>query len=90
MKQGKYVKKTPDRGDKKVLVNVKYALCSIIMGSPTEEWGEPPSPGLILCQTSTQEVLQTEHIKNKMKKCNVRKMRVGDTMLDAAAEAGIN
>ena len=54
-KQEKYSNKPPGGGYQKPLVNVKYAFCSIMMGDPTEEWGEPPSPGLMFCQTLTQE-----------------------------------
>ena len=60
------------------------------MGSSTEEWGEPPSPGIILCQTPTHKVPHTEPINNNMKKGNVRIMHVGDTILAAAAEDGTN
>ena len=58
------------------------------MGSPTKEWGEPPSPGLVLCQTSTQDLLKTEPINNNMKKVSASIMHMGDTILDAVAEAG--
>ena len=90
MKQEKSSNYTPGGGDQKSLVNVKDASCSLMMGSPTEEWGEPPYHGLILCQTSTQEFLQTEHINNNMRKGNTRIMHMGDTILDAAAEARID
>ena len=59
MKKEKSANKTPGGGYQKALVNVKNASCNIMMGTPTEEWGDPPSPGLMLCQTSTKEVLQT-------------------------------
>ena len=54
--QDKYSNKPPGGGDQKALVNVEDASCSLVMGSPTEEWGKLPSPGLMFCQTSTQEV----------------------------------
>ena len=54
-KQEKSSNKTPGGGDQKALVNVKDALCSLMMGSPTTDWGELPSTGLMFCQTSTQE-----------------------------------
>ena len=47
MKQDKSSNKPPGGGDQKALVNVKDASCSLIMGSPVEEWGELPSPGLM-------------------------------------------
>ena len=72
------------------MVNVKDASCSLMMGAPTEEWGELPSPGLMFCQTSTQEVSQTEPINNIVRKGNASIMHMGDTILYAAAEAGID
>ena len=54
-KQKKSSNKPPSRGDQKALVNVKDASCSLMMGPPTDEWGELPDPGLMLCQTSTRE-----------------------------------
>ena len=60
------------------------------MRSPTEEWGELPSPGLMFCQTSTQEVRQTESINNIVRKGDAIIMHVGNTILAAAAEAGID
>ena len=53
MNKEKSSNKPPGGGDQKSLVKFKEALCSLMMGSPTEEWGELPSPGLMLCQTST-------------------------------------
>ena len=44
MKQDKSSNKPPGGGDQKALVNVKYASCSLLMGSPTKEWVELPSP----------------------------------------------
>ena len=61
-----------------------------MMGSLTKEWGEPPSPGLMFFQTSTQEVPQTEPINNSVKKGNSIIIHVGDTIMVAAAEAGID
>ena len=71
-------------------MNVKYASCSLMIGSPTEEWGELPSPGLMFCQTSTQEARQTEYINNSVRKGDSSIMHVGDTILAAAEEAGID
>ena len=71
-------------------MNFKDALCSLMMGSPTDEWGELPSPGLMLCQTSTQEARKNQYIKNSVRKGDARIMHMGDTILDAAAEAGID
>ena len=90
MEQEKPSNKPPGGGYQKVLVNVKEASCSLIMGEPTEEWGKPPSPGLMLFQNSTQEVLQTKHIINNMKKGNARIIHVGNTILTTAVEVGIN
>ena len=55
VKQEKLSNKPPGEGDQKSLVNVKNASCSLMMGSTTNEWGELTSPGLMFCQTSTQE-----------------------------------
>ena len=74
----------------KALVNVKDASCSLMMGSPTDEWGELPYPGLMFCQTSTQEAWQNQSINNSVSKGCARIMHVGDTILAAAAEAGID
>ena len=90
MKQEKYSNKPPGGGYHNALVNVKDALCSLMMGSPTEKWGELPSPGLVFWQTSTQDILKTEHINNNLRKDNSRMMHVGDTILDAAEEARID
>ena len=61
-----------------------------MMGDPTEEWDDPPYPGLVFFQTPTQEFLQTDPINEDMKKVNAIIMRVGDTILDSAAEVNIN
>ena len=61
-----------------------------MMGYPTKEWGELPSPGLMFCQTSTKEVQQTKPINNIMRKGDTGIINVGDTILAAAAEAGID
>ena len=90
MKQEKSSNKHPGGGYQKTLVNIKYALCSLMMGSPTEEWVKLQSPGLMFCQTSTQEVPKTEPINNSARKVNNSKMHVVDTMLADAAEAGID
>ena len=90
MKQEKSSNKLPGGGDQKSLVNVKDALCSLLMGSPTDEWGELTSPGLIFCQTSTQEARKNQYINNSVKKGDSIIMHVGDTILAAAAEAGID
>ena len=88
MKQEKSSNKPPGGGDQKVLVNVKYALYSLIMVVPTKEWGEPTSPGTMFCQTSTQRVLQTESINNNIKKFNSSIMQVRNNILAVAEEAG--
>ena len=61
-----------------------------MMGSPTEEWGELTSHGLMFCQTSTQEVQQTEPINTSVRKDDSIIMQVGDTVMGAAAEALID
>ena len=88
--QEKYSNNPPGGGDQKALVNIKEALCSLMMGPPTEEWGKLPSPGLMLCQPSTQEVLQTEPINNIGSKGDASIMHVGNTILAAEAEARVD
>ena len=61
-----------------------------MMGYPTKEWGELPSPGLMFRQNSTQEAQQTESINNSGGKGDARIMHVGDTILADAAEAQID
>ena len=90
MKQDKSSNNPPGGGYQKALVNAKDPSWSLMMGSPTEEWGELPSPGLMFCQTSTQEVLQTQSINNSVGKVNASIIHVGNTILAAAAEAGID
>ena len=63
---------------------------------PTNEWDDIPSPGLMFCQTSSQEVLQMEPITDESKEMFSHKKRndnimcVGDTILAAAEEAVID
>ena len=90
MKQEKYYNKPPGGVDQKALVNAKDSSFSLMMGSPTKEWGKLPYPGLIFCQTSTQEFRQTEPINNSVRKGYTSIKQVGDTILAAAAEAGID
>ena len=61
-----------------------------MIGSPTEEWGELPSPGLMFCKTSTQEVRKTEPINNSVRKGDAILMHVGNTVLAAAEETKID
>ena len=68
MNQEKYSNKPPGGGDQKALVKVKDTSCSFMMGSPIKEWCKLLSPGLMFCQTSTQEVRQTEPISNSVRK----------------------
>ena len=56
LNQDKSSNKPPVGGDHKSLVNLKDSLCSLMTGSPTEEWGKLLSPGLMFYQTSTQNV----------------------------------
>ena len=44
----------------------------------------------MFCQTSTQEVRQTEPINNSVRKGDASMMHVVDTILAVAAEAGID
>ena len=90
MKQEKSSNRPPGGGYQKTLVNVKEDFYSLMMGSPTKEWGELPSHGLMFCQTSTQEARQTKSINNSMRKGDVSITNVGDTILDAATEARID
>ena len=60
------------------------------MGSPTEEWGKLPYPVHMFCQTSNQEFQQTEPINNSVRKVDSSIMQVGNTILAAAAEDGID
>ena len=43
-KQEKSANKPHGGGDQKALVNFKDASCSLMMGDPTEEWGDPIIP----------------------------------------------
>ena len=67
-----------------------------MIGFPNKEWDYIPSPGIVFFQTSSQEVLQTEPIIDEIKesflhnKCNDNVMSVGDTILAATAESGID
>ena len=61
-----------------------------MMGAPTEEWGELSSPDQMVCQTSTQEVQQTETINNSVRKGNYIIINIGNTILAAASEARID
>ena len=62
-------------------MNVKDALCSLMMESPTKEWDELTSPGLMSCKTSTQEALQTESISNSVRKGHASITYVDSTIL---------
>ena len=90
MKQEKSSNKPPGKGDQKALVNVKDDLCSLMMGFPTDEWGELKSPGLMFCQTSAQEARQNQSTNNSVRKGDASIMHVGGTILADAAEAGID
>ena len=90
MKQEKYYNKPPGGGYQKSFVNVKEASWSLMMGSPTKEWGKLPSTGLMFCQNSTQEVRQTESINNSVRKGDASIMHVVDTILAAVTKSGID
>ena len=53
-KQEKSGNKPPDGGEQKTLIKFKNRSCSIMMGIPTEEWDDLPSPGIMLCHTSSK------------------------------------
>ena len=59
------------------------------MGSPTKEWSKLPSPGLMFFRNSTEEVRQTETTNNSVRKVDDSIMYMGNTIIAAAAEAGI-
>ena len=90
IKQERSSNTPPGGGDHKALVNSKDALCSLMIGYPTDKWGKPPYPGPMFCQTSTQEAPKNEPINNSVKKGNASIMHMGDTTLAAAAEDGID
>ena len=90
MDQDKSSNNPPGGGYQKALVHVKDASCILVMVSPTEEWDKLPYPGLMFCQTSTQEVQKTESINNSVRKGDSSIMHVGDNILAAAAEGGID
>ena len=85
MKQEKSSNNPPGGGDHKSLVNVKDTLCSLMMGSYTEEWDKLPSPDLMFFQTSTQEVRKTKTINSSVSKGDASIMHVGNKILDDAA-----
>ena len=95
MKQVKSCTNPPDGGgEQKTLVNVEDASCIIIMGIPTKEWDDIPSPGLVFYHTSSHKFLhmdpnidESQEVFSK-KTHNANTMRVGDTILAAAAESG--
>ena len=66
------------------------------MGILTNEWDDIPSPGLVFCQASSQKVLQTEPVPDKIKEALLHNkvkfvvIHVGDTILDAESESGID
>ena len=84
---------SPMMEEKKTLVNVKDASWSLMMGIPTEEWDDLPSPGLMICNNSLQEVFQTDPVTDKTKEAflhnngKTRVMHVEYTILPAASEA---
>ena len=89
-------KLSDDGGGEKTLAKFEDESCSLIMGIPTKEWDDIPSPVLIFYQTSSQAVLKMEaNIEESQEALsqnnhNANIMRVGDTILDTSAEAGID
>ena len=66
------------------------------MGISTKEWYDLTYTGLMFYQASPQEVFNMERITDQVKemfsrnKRNANTMYVGDTILTAASEAGID
>ena len=96
MKQVKYGNKPPDGGgEQKILVNVEYASCIIMMGIPTKELDYLPYPGIMFYQTSSHKVLHIYHNTYESQevlsqiKHNSNIMCVVYSILTASAEAGI-
>ena len=67
-----------------------------MMEIPIEGWYDLPYPGIVFCQTLSQEVLQMEPITDEIKeaflnnKRNANVMCVGYTILAAAEEVVID
>ena len=57
------------------------------MGARSKEWDDSPYPGLMYCQTSTQEFPQTDPINDNTKKAKSRIIHVRDTIMAATVEA---
>ena len=78
------------------MVNVEDVSCSLMIGIPTKEWDDLPSPGIIFFQTLSHEVLHMEPITNKVQevlsrnKRNSNIMLLLDNILADAAESGID
>ena len=55
IKDGKFGNKPPNgEGEKKSLVNVENASCSLMIGIPTKVWYDLQYTGIIFLQTSSQ------------------------------------
>ena len=86
---------SPLMEENKKIVNVKDASCSIVMGIHTKEWDDLPSPGLMFCQTLSQEVLHKNPSTDKIKEAfshnngNTSIIHVVDTILADAEESRI-
>ena len=73
------------------MANVEDASCSIMMSTPTKEWDYILYPELMLCQISSQAILQMqantdesqESFSHNNRKFN--KIRVRDTILAAVS-----
>ena len=90
MNREKYANNSSDGGYQKALVNVIDTSCSIMIRTPTKEWDEPPSPGIMFCQNSMQDILQIEPKNDNIKKGNTRIMHAVDTILATASDTMIN
>ena len=78
------------------MVNVEDASCSLLMGTPTKEWDDLPSPGITFFQNSSKKLFQMEPITDKSQEvllCNKHNANIiydGDTILTDVLESGID
>ena len=83
-------------GEQNTVVDVEDASCNVMMVIPTEEWDDLPYHGFMLCQTSSKEFFRMDPIIDKSQelfshnKCNENIIHVGDNILYAASESGID
>ena len=77
----KYGNRPPDGVEQKPLVNIKDASYILIFGIPSEKWYDLPFPGLLFCQTSSQEVFHTNPITDEIKEPLSHNKRTSDVIL---------